>query len=113
MTRTRGSEPGQAGTNRGDETSRVFPAVDSQDPQSTGQESMAPKASAYGQPPWAPRGGSLPKMISVRPLKELVLSKFPDDHPLREVILAEKDHIAAEEFVVKMEVWAVLVSRRT
>lgn len=50
--------------------------------------------------------------LSIRPLKDLVLSEFPEDHPLREVILAEKDFLEAAEFLSKMEVWSVLLNRR-
>jgi len=45
-------------------------------------------------------------------LKDLVVSAFPEDHPLRTVILAEKDELPPSEFVAKMEVWLVLLNRR-
>ena len=51
--------------------------------------------------------------IGIRPLKELVLSAFPEDHPLREVILAERDALSPSEFLAKLEVWTILLSRRT
>jgi len=50
--------------------------------------------------------------IGIRPLKDLVVSAFPEDHPLRTVILAEKDELPPSEFVAKMEVWLVLLNRR-
>jgi hypothetical protein len=50
--------------------------------------------------------------LSIRGLKDLVLSQFPEDHPLREVILAERDRVTPVEFLAKMEVWVVLLSRR-
>ncbi len=48
----------------------------------------------------------------MRRLKELVLARFPEDHPLRQVILAEKDLLTQSEFLAKMEVWAVLLIHR-
>jgi len=50
--------------------------------------------------------------IGIRPLKELVLSAFPEDHPLRTVILAEKDDLPPSEFLAKLNVWLVLLNRR-
>jgi len=50
--------------------------------------------------------------IGIRLLKELVVSAFPEDHPLRTVILAEKDDLPASEFLAKMNVWLVLLNRR-
>lgn len=52
------------------------------------------------------------RTLEMRPLKDLVLTRFPEDHPLREVILAEKDLLTPSEFVVKMEIWAVLLNRK-
>lgn len=52
------------------------------------------------------------RSVRIRPLKEWVLARFPEDHPLREVILAEKDVLTAAEFLAKMEVWTVLLNRR-
>lgn len=50
--------------------------------------------------------------LSIRDLKDLVLARFPEDHPLRAVILAEKDVLTPVEFLAKMEVWVVLLNRR-
>jgi len=58
------------------------------------------------------RGVAVPDSLSIRGLKELVLAQFPEGHPLREVILAEKDRLTPAEFLAKMEVWVVLLSRR-
>ncbi len=52
------------------------------------------------------------RLLPVGSLKELVLSRFPEGHPLREVILAEKDHLTPQEFLAKMEVWGVLLRWR-
>ena len=51
-----------------------------------------------------------PEGIALRPLKELVRSAFPVEHPLRAVILAEKDIVTPLEFLSKMEIWTTLVS---
>ncbi len=50
--------------------------------------------------------------LSMRGLKDLVLAQFPEGHPLREVILAEKDRLTPAEFLAKMPVWFVLLSCR-
>ena len=50
--------------------------------------------------------------IGIRSLKHLVVSAFPEDHPLRTVILAEKDDLPSSEFLAKMDVWLVLLNRR-
>ncbi len=52
------------------------------------------------------------RLLPVGSLKELVLSRFPEGHPLRAVILSEKDHLTPQEFLAKMEVWGVLLRWR-
>ncbi len=52
------------------------------------------------------------RLLPMGSLKELVLSRFPEGHPLRDVILAEKDHLTTQEFLAKMEVWGVLLRWR-
>jgi hypothetical protein len=47
--------------------------------------------------------------ISTRRIKSFALSHLPQDHPLRQVILAERETLRAEEFVAKMEVWLILI----
>ncbi len=49
------------------------------------------------------------RLLPVGSLKELVLSRFPEGHPLRDVILSEKDHLTPQEFLSKMDIWAVLL----
>ncbi len=49
------------------------------------------------------------RLLPVGSLKELVLSRFPEGHPLRDVILAEKDHLTPQEFLAKVDIWAVLL----
>ena len=53
------------------------------------------------------------RFISIRPLKDLVLGRFPEGHPLREVILAERDVLSSGEFLAKLEVWSVLLKRKS
>jgi len=63
--------------------------------------------------PVAPvRGVSGDRALSIRSLKDLVMSRFPEEHPLRAVILAERDLLSPQEFVVKLEIWSVLLNRR-
>ncbi len=52
------------------------------------------------------------KTVSIGGLKELVLARFPEDHPLRDVILAERDNMTGPEVVAKLETWLLLLSRR-
>ncbi len=63
-------------------------------------------------PPAPTRRGCSGEALSIRRLKEFVLAELPEDHPLRAVILAERDILTPEEFLAKMEVWAVLLNRR-
>jgi len=44
------------------------------------------------------------RMINIRTLKEFALEKLPKNHPLRDVLLTEKDEMPAEEFLIKMDV---------
>ncbi len=53
------------------------------------------------------------RLVSTAGLKQLVLARFPEDHPLREVILAERDVLTSEELLAKLSVWLVLLNRRT
>ena len=53
------------------------------------------------------------RFVSIRPLKDLVLARFPEGHPLREVILAERDALSPNEFVAKLETWAFLLNRKS
>lgn len=63
-------------------------------------------------PPSPAREGGIPRSVHTDALKDLVRSKFPVDHPLRDAILAEKDVLTSEELLSKLEVWAILLSRR-
>jgi hypothetical protein len=46
----------------------------------------------------------------MRKLKELTLTEIPKGHPLRDVLLAEKDHLPVDEYLAKMEVWLFLAT---
>jgi len=59
-----------------------------------------------------PRERGLAVEVRIEDLKEFVRARFPADYPLREVLQAEKDVLGPEEFLAKMEVWAVLLNRR-
>ena len=64
---------------------------------------------APGEPPVA----SSDRLLSIRPLKEFARTRIPANHPLREVILAERDFLTPVEFLAKLEVWQVLANYRT
>jgi len=53
------------------------------------------------------------KFVSIRLLKDLALARFPEGHPLREVILAERDALSPDEFVAKLETWVFLLNRKS
>jgi hypothetical protein len=104
MTGAQGGEPG------GSPRERTKPGA-------TGRRRVPPprRRDAAEAPPGATR---VPKAswraadIGIRPLKDFVVFAFPEDHPLRTVILAERDHLPPSEFLAKMEVWLVLLNRR-
>ncbi len=50
--------------------------------------------------------------VSTRRLKEFVLSRFAENDPLRQVILAERDSLTVAEFLAKLETWLVLLNGR-
>ena len=54
----------------------------------------------------------IPPTVSIRGLKDLVIARFPEGHPLRDVILAEKDILTRGELIAKLETWLVLINRR-
>lgn len=49
------------------------------------------------------------KTVSLRRLKQVVLAQLPDDHPLRAVLLAERDVLTTEEFLAKLPIWLILL----
>jgi hypothetical protein len=50
-------------------------------------------------------------MINIRKLKEFAFEKLPKDHPLRDVLLMEKDELTTEEFLIKFGVWSKLLKK--
>ena len=55
----------------------------------------------------------MPPTVSIRGLKDLVIARFPEGHPLRDVILAERDTLTRGELIAKLETWLVLFSRKS
>lgn len=49
------------------------------------------------------------RTVSIKILKEYARDRLPRDSPLREVLLAEEDHISVNEFLGKIKTWLVLV----
>ncbi len=60
-----------------------------------------------------PRRDTTHRLVSTEGLKQLLLARFPEHHPLREVILAERDVLTSDEFLAKLPVWLVLLNRKT
>ena len=50
--------------------------------------------------------------VSIRRVKENFLPKLPEGHPLREVLLQERDILTVEELIAKLETWQLLLNRR-
>jgi hypothetical protein len=48
------------------------------------------------------------RMVSLKPLKELVLSDLPQRDVLRDVVLSERDELTPQEFLAKLEVWLAI-----
>jgi hypothetical protein len=53
-----------------------------------------------------------PQSVSTKGIKAFVSSHLPSNHPLRQVVLAEKEKLMCEEFLAKMEVWLVLLDNK-
>ncbi|MEM3882627.1 MAG: hypothetical protein QXO23_04495 [Candidatus Methanomethyliaceae archaeon] len=49
--------------------------------------------------------------MNIRHLKEFAASSLPQGSALRDIILADRDELGAEEFLAKVEVWARLLRR--
>jgi|GEM_PF-3799093 len=43
--------------------------------------------------------------VDIKPLKSLILKRFPPNHPLRFVLLAERDVLETGDFLAKLETW--------
>jgi len=48
------------------------------------------------------------KMVNMRSLKSFALAEIPKGHPLREVLLAEKDEISVSLFLARLPIWMQL-----
>jgi hypothetical protein len=53
-----------------------------------------------------------PQSVSTKGLKAFALSHLDSKHPLRVVLLAERDILTVEEFCAKMETWTVLLNNK-
>lgn len=56
---------------------------------------------------------SIPRTVSTKGIKDFVSKHLPVQHPLRQVILLEKDKLTPEEVVAKMEIWLVLLNNES
>lgn len=52
------------------------------------------------------------RSVSTRGIKKFARNHLPPEHPLREVLMAERDTLTPEEFLAKMDVWLVLINRK-
>lgn len=48
--------------------------------------------------------------MCIRALKEYVVARLPQGHPLRVVVLSAPDLMQAETFLVRLEDWLVLLT---
>ena len=48
-------------------------------------------------------------LINIRRLKDFVAEKLPTESSLRYVIIAERDDLRVDEFLLKLEVWMKLL----
>nr|MDO8098911.1 hypothetical protein [Candidatus Njordarchaeota archaeon] len=51
-----------------------------------------------------------PAFLNIRALKEFVSKALPAGSPLREVILAEADKVALNDFLAKLRPWLILLN---
>ena len=54
----------------------------------------------------------MPLPVNFRPVKLFALEKLPANSPLRTVLLAEKDDLATNEFLAKLQIFLVLLRSR-
>ena len=47
--------------------------------------------------------------ICIRKIKDIALSNLPATHPLRTILLAEKEYITIDEFRAKLDIWLNLL----
>lgn len=74
-------------------------------------QSAEPAAEGVLHPPNA-QGEAFPSVVRILGLKEFARARLPPEHPLRDALLAEPDVLTPEQFLAKLEVWCVLVSRK-
>ena len=49
------------------------------------------------------------RRVSIVGLKQFAVTRLPKGSALRELLLSERDELAAEEFLAKMDVWLKLL----
>lgn len=49
--------------------------------------------------------------VNVSPLRSFVLKNLPPTSPLRDVLLNEKEELTSQEFLAKMDIWLLLLSK--
>jgi len=49
------------------------------------------------------------EMINIRSLKEKIMRDYPEEAPIRQVILSEPDELPINEYAMKMLVWFKLI----
>lgn len=49
------------------------------------------------------------EMINLRALKRSIRQNYPEDAPIRKVVLSEPDEIPKDEYAIKMMVWFKLI----
>lgn len=54
---------------------------------------------------------STQRRVCVKPLKRFALEKLPQDSPLREVLLCERDELEVSELLARLEIWLLLLRR--
>jgi len=53
------------------------------------------------------------KTVSIQPLKRWVLQNLPNQSKLRQLILSEKETLSADEFIIKVESWLLLMQNES
>ena len=49
------------------------------------------------------------EMIDLRSLKKTVMRDYPEDSPIRKIIMAQPDTMPKSEFIIKSMDWAILI----
>jgi hypothetical protein len=49
------------------------------------------------------------EMVDIRSLKKMIRRDYPEDAPIRKVILSEPDEMPKYEYAIKLTVWFKLI----